>query len=166
MKTSVKYLLIFLLTALLFTGCSSNNEVQSQSNIFTYNNSVIGDNSAVIAIINHLQHNKEFKEISLQTKEEPYGMTITYNELEATELEKEYKETAIYNATFLFALIENAEWVTFKFGDENDEYKLSKEDLQTAFDKPLSDFTNEEEVTTFVQKQLKDENKINQLFLQ
>ncbi|UOQ49940.1 DUF4825 domain-containing protein [Gracilibacillus caseinilyticus] len=164
MKSSTKYLLIFFLTVCVFTGCSTNKEVQSQSNIFTYNNSLIGDNSAVISIIKHLQHNKEFKEISLQTKEEPYGMTITYNEIKATEIEKEYKETAIYNATFLFALIENAEWVTFDFGGENYQYKITKEELQKWYGKLLSDFTNEEEIKNLVQKQLKDVNKINQLF--
>lgn len=163
MKKITKYIFFSLLILLFINGCSLNNNVQNTTNedIFQYEGSLIGDNSAVINIIGQLQHSEEFKEVLLQTKKEPYGMTITYNEIEATMIEKEYKETAIYNATFLLALVDNAEWITFVFEDL--EYKITKEELQMWYGKELSEFTNEEELKSLVQEQLEDENKVNQL---
>ena len=55
-------------------------------------------------------------------------MILNYEGIEAEEIEKKDKETAIYNATFIFALVRNAEWVTFNFN--NREYKVTKEELQ------------------------------------
>ena len=163
MKKITKYIFFSLLILLFINGCSLNNNVQNTTNegIFQYKGSLIGDNSAVINIIGQLQHSEEFKEVSLQTKTEPYGMTLTYNGIEATMIEKEYKETAIYNATFLLALVDNAEWTTFVFEDH--EYKITKEELQKWYGIELSEFTNEEELKSLVQEQLKDENKVNQL---
>ena len=161
MSKRARYIFFSLLISFYLNGCSSNNDVHSSKAIFKYDNSVIGDNNAVTNIVGQLQHSKEFSEVSLQTKTEPYGMTLTYNEIEARRIEKEYKETAVYNATFLFALVDNAEWITFDFEDR--EYKITKRDLQNWYGKKLSEFTYEEELKSFVQEQLKDETKVNQL---
>ncbi|APZ48811.1 DUF4825 domain-containing protein [Jeotgalibaca sp. PTS2502] len=163
MKKVTKYIFFSLLILMFINGCSSDNNEKNTTNenIFQYEGTLIGDNSAVINIIGQLQHSEEFNEVSLQTESEPYGMTLTYNEIDATMIEEEYEETVIYNATFLFALIDNAEWITFVF--ENDEYKITKEELQKWYGKELSEFNNEEELISLVQEQLEDGNKVNRL---
>ncbi|MFD2704096.1 DUF4825 domain-containing protein [Salibacterium lacus] len=163
MKKISRYICSFMLMLLLLNGCGLNNGGNNSSShdIFQHKGSVIGDNSAVINIIGQLQRNQEFEELSLETKEKPYGMSIKYGKIDSNITEKEYKETAIHNATFLFALIDNAEWVTFDFDD--DKYKIDRLQLQDWYDENLNKFTNEEELETFVQKTI-DENKINQFF--
>ncbi|WP_228275784.1 DUF4825 domain-containing protein [Gracilibacillus oryzae] len=85
--------------------------------MFQYKNSYVGDNSAVGNIVNELAHSKELNQISLQTKTEPYGITLEYNDIDAEQVEEEMKHMVISNATFLFALIKNADWITFQFTD-------------------------------------------------
>ena len=68
----------------------------------------------------------------------------------------------IYNATFLFALIKNADWITFNFDDQ--EYNITRENLQNWYGKDLSDLKNEDKTKKLAQKYLEDESKINQLF--
>ncbi|SFP19491.1 DUF4825 domain-containing protein [Salibacterium halotolerans] len=162
MKKISRYICFSMLMLLLLNGCGFNNggNNSSSQDIFQHKGSVIGDNSAVINIIGQLQRNQEFEELSLETKEKPYGMSLTYGNIDSNITEKEYKEMAIYNATFLFALIDNAEWITFNFDDK---YKIDRSQLQDWYDEDLNKFTNEEELETFVQKTI-DENKINQLF--
>ena len=53
-----------------------------------------------------------------------------------SESEQNYKKTAIYNATFLFALVQNVDWITFNFG--NQEYKITKENLQNWYGEDFS----------------------------
>lgn len=153
-----------MLILLFLNGCGSigDENVNSSEDIFQYKESMIGDNSAVASIIRQLKHNEEFQEVSLDTKEKPYGMTLKYGNIDVAEIEKEYKETAINNATCLFALINNAEWVTFDF--EDNKYKITKSKLQDFYSKDLSGFSNEKELKALVQEQLKDESKVNQLF--
>ncbi|WP_087973505.1 DUF4825 domain-containing protein [Oceanobacillus rekensis] len=163
MKKTTKYIFFSLLILLFIIGCSSNNNEKNTTNedIFQYEGTLIGDNSAITNIIEQLKHSVNFNEVSIQTNTEPYGMTLTYNEFDASMIEKEYKETAIYNATFLFALIDNVEWITFVFA--NGEYKITKEELQNWYGKELSEFTNEEDMKSLIQEQLEEENKVNQL---
>jgi hypothetical protein len=89
-------------------------------------------------------------------------MILNYEGIEAEEIEKKDKETAIYNATFIFALVQNAEWATFNFN--NREYKVTKEELQDWYGKELSDITNEDELRKRTQEYLEDESKINEFF--
>ncbi len=104
-----------------------------------------------------------FEGVELKTKEEPYGIILNYEGIEAEEIEKKYKETAIYNATFIFALVQNTEWITFKF--DNQEYKVAKENLQDWYGKELSKFTSEVELREFTQEYIEDPNKVKQLFM-
>ncbi|EPD50546.1 hypothetical protein HMPREF1210_02515 [Paenisporosarcina sp. HGH0030] len=164
MKKMTIYFLYSLSILLFLNGCNPNNNVNGDknANVFQYDGSFIGDNSAVINIINKLKHGEDFKEVSLETKVEPYGMTLKYEDIEESMIEKEYKETVIYNATFLFTLVENAEWITFNFEDQ--QYKITKEELQDWYGKELSEFTSEEELKNLIQKQIADEKKVDQLF--
>nr|WP_256376322.1 DUF4825 domain-containing protein [Solibacillus sp. R5-41] len=95
----------------------------------------------------------------MQTREKPYGIILNYDWLES---EQNYKKTAIYNSTYLFALVQNVDWITFIFG--NQQYKITKEDLQNWYGEDFSGLQSEDELKTFIQKQLDDADKVNLLF--
>ncbi|PIC71203.1 DUF4825 domain-containing protein [Sporosarcina sp. P16b] len=161
MKNFTKYFLTSFILILFLNGCSSTTD-QPSEDVFQYKGSFIGDNSAVIHIIGQLRYAEKFEEVSLETKTEPYGMTIKYENMDAAIRESEYKETTIYNASYLFALIDNAEWASFEFGDYA--YTIHKTKLQDWYGKELNDFTNEEELDVFIQEKLQDDSEVQQLF--
>ncbi|WP_308162265.1 DUF4825 domain-containing protein [Bacillus sp. ISL-18] len=107
MKKVTRSIIFSRFLMLLISGCSTN--VSSKQGIFQYKGSYVGDNSAVGNIVKSLPHSTELKQISLQTKKEPYGITLDYKEINSTMVEKEMKKTAMYNSTFIFALIKNVE---------------------------------------------------------
>jgi hypothetical protein len=100
-----------------------------------------------------------FRGLELKTKETPYGIILNYD---GSESEKNDKRTVIYNATYLFALIQNAEWITFNF--KHQEYKITKDALIEWYGEDFSTFQSEEELKTLIQKRWDDEYKVNQLF--
>lgn len=145
---------------ILFSGCSLNSD--SKAELFQYKNSYVGDNSAVVNIVKQLEHNKELNQISLETKKKPYGITLEYKDIDTKKADIEMKETVISNSTFLFALIKNVDWITFKFPDQ--EYTVTKEKLQDWYNNKLDGFENERALKKLVQEHLKSEDLVNQFF--
>ena len=156
MKQILKLSSFLLVAILIVSGCNTEN---GEEDIFKFKDSYVGDNSAIGNIVNQLQGAEHFKGFELKTKEKPYGIILNYDWLES---EQNYKKTAIYNATFLFALVQNVDWITFNFG--NQEYKMTKENLQTWYGEDFRGVESEDGLKTFTQKHLKDEDKVNQLF--
>ncbi|MFJ7752702.1 DUF4825 domain-containing protein [Peribacillus muralis] len=162
MKQIPIFFISLLSLMILLSECSLN--AVSKTDLFQYMNSYVGDNSAVGNIVKELAHNKELNRISLETKKEPYGITLEYNDIEAEKVDKELKETVISNSTFLFALIKNVDWITFKFPDN--EFSVTKEKLQVWYNNKLDGFENEQDLKKLLQEQLKSEESINQFFQQ
>lgn len=158
MTKTIKIFSFSLLILLFLNGCNSTN---SNVDIFEFKGSYVGDNSAVGNIISQLPNGEDLKDFELKTKEEPYGMILNYDEIEAEEVEKEYKETAIYNATFLFALVQNTEWVRFNFEDQD--YQLTKKSLEDWYEEELSAYSSEDELSKLTGQYLADEYKVNDL---
>ncbi|TCN26307.1 DUF4825 domain-containing protein [Mesobacillus foraminis] len=152
----IKLMFFSITVMLLLNGCNSNS---ANEDLFQFKNSFVGDNSAVVNITNQLHSSEHLDEIELKTKEKPYGITLNYD---MEKSQQEYKDTAIYNATYILALVQNADWITFQFG--NQEYKVTKENLQSWYGTDLSELTTEEELESFIQEQLEDESKVNQFF--
>lgn len=153
----IKFLFFSLLALLLLNGCNSNNS-NSHNDIFQFKDSFVGDNSAIGNIANQLLGAEQLNGFELKTTEEPYGIILNYD---WTESEQEYKETVIYNAAFLFALVQNVDWITFD--SDIGEYTITKETMQDWYGKELSEVNNEDELRGFIQEYLEDENKVNQL---
>ncbi|MRX73020.1 DUF4825 domain-containing protein [Bacillus lacus] len=145
--------------AALISGCSS--DADAKTDVFQYQHSYVGDNSAVGSILRQLNSHGELDKISLHTSEKPYGITVQYKELQAENLQEESKETAFNNASYLFTLIQNAEWVTFQF--PHDEYTVEKKSLEALFKKKLSSIENEEELKQLLKEYNTQEN-LAQLF--
>ncbi|MES1047737.1 DUF4825 domain-containing protein [Heyndrickxia oleronia] len=155
MKQRIKFLFFLTLVVILLIGCSANKD---QEGIFQFKDSYVGDNSAVGNIVKQLQSGESLKGIELKTKEKPYGMILNYNWIESEQI---YKETVINNATYIFALVHNVEWIRFHFNDR--EYKITKEEIQTWYGKNLNEVKNEDDLRKLIQKYLKEEQKVNQL---
>ncbi|WP_201613188.1 DUF4825 domain-containing protein [Psychrobacter immobilis] len=156
MKKILKLLSCSLLVISVASGCNTKT---TEEDVFQYKNAYVGDNSAVINIVNRSMQSDNFRGLELKTKETPYGIILNYD---GSESEKNDKRTVIYNATYLFALIQNAEWITFNF--KHQEYKITKDALIEWYGEDFSTFQSEEELKTLIQKRWDDEYKVNQLF--
>ncbi|WP_332699415.1 DUF4825 domain-containing protein [Halalkalibacter lacteus] len=155
-----KYICFSLLLLLFLNGCIPSNNVSED--IFQFKDSYVGDNNTVGSIVRQLPNGEHSEGFELKTKEEPFGMVLKYGDIEATMIDDAIKETVIYNATFIFALVKNADWITFDFGEQK--HTLTKEELQDWYGKELASYTNEEDLSKVTQEYLEDESKINQFF--
>lgn len=157
----IKFLLLSLLVMIFISGCNSSSN-NPNGDLFQYKGSYVGDNSAVVNTVNHLQGAKHFNGLELKTKEEPYGIIIKYDWSEA---ESNDKKAVIYNATYLFALIQNVDWITFNFEmvDGMEEYKIKRGNLQAWYGIDLSRIDNEDKLKELIQEFIQDEKKVNEL---
>lgn len=166
-KKILKLSSFLLLVALIVSGCDSKSRDGEPLDIkfgyvgdlFKYKDAYVGDNSAVGNIVSRLKNAEQFKRFELKTDEEPYGIILNYS---LEESEQDYKEIIIYNSTFLFTLIQNADWIMFNF--ENEEYTITKEKLKNWYGEEFTGMQSEDEVKTFIQKHSDDENKVDELF--
>lgn len=156
MKRVLKLLSCSLLVILVASGCNTKT---TEEDVFQYKNAYVGDNSAVINIVNHSMQSEKFRGLELKTKETPYGIILNYD---GSESEKNDKKTVIYNATYLFALIQNAEWITFNF--DHQEYKITRKALIEWYGEDFSKLQSEKELKTLIQNNWDDEYRVNQLF--
>ena len=156
MKKMLKLLSCSLLVILVASGCNTKT---SEADLFQYKNAYVGDNSAVINIVNHSMQSEKFRGLELKTKKTPYGIILNYD---GSESEKNDKKTVIYNATYLFALIQNAEWITFNF--DHQEYKITRKALIEWYGEDFSTLQSEKELKTLIQNNWDDEYRVNQLF--
>ncbi|MGD7043088.1 DUF4825 domain-containing protein [Jeotgalibacillus proteolyticus] len=161
MRQKNSFLLISSLIMLFLSGCNSSDN-NADVDLFQYKGSYVGDNSAVINSVNHLQGAKHFSGVELKTKDEPYGITVNYNWFDSG---LDDKETAINNASYLFTLIQNVDWIKFDFEmvEEVYEYKITRENLQELYGIEFSEIDNEVKLKGLIQESLKDEKKVNEL---
>jgi len=152
----LKLLSCSLLVVSVASGCNTKT---SEEDVFQYKNAYVGDNSAVINIVNNSMQSDNFRGLELKTKETPYGIILNYD---GSESENNDKRTVIYNATYLFALIQNAEWITFNF--DHQEYEITKDALIKWYGEDFSTFQSEDELKTLIQNNWDDEQRVNQLF--
>ena len=155
MSKALKYFVFICFVLLFLNGCRSDGPAVD---LFQYKDSYVGDNSAVSHIIERLQKADKAKGFELETKTEPYGMLLNYEPLASIE---ESRDVAIYNATFIFALVQNADWVKFDFGEK--EYEFTKEELEEWYGEELNEFTNEVKLRALIQEKIDDEEKVAEL---
>lgn len=150
-----RILILLLITNVLFSGCSAND---TNHDIFQYKGSFVGDNSAVGNITNQLLGAEQLNGFELKTDEEPYGIVLNYDGIESKQA---YKDLVIYNATYLFTLVQNVDWITFL--SEFSDYTITKDNLQNWYQKELHEVQNEENLRELIEKYVEDENKVNEL---
>ena len=158
---SVLFLIIMLMT---LTACGTASS--KDDDVFQYRNSYVGDNSAVSAIAQHLPspNGEQLSGIELQTNTEPYGVTLNYElqeQLSDVERGADYDKVAIQSSAILLAVVQNADSVTLSY--VNDQYTITKQDMELWLGKPLNTFVSELQLTSYMEFYLEDENKIKQL---
>jgi hypothetical protein len=154
----------FMFVSFVLIGCNST-KVNEVENMFQYKDSYVGDAGAVGNITRRLPNpnGEHISGLELKTTEKPYGIIINFISVEKSEdIETNYRELALYNATFLLALVKNADWVKFNFVKQ--EFKVTREELQSFYGIDIREFDNEEELSMFIQENLEDENKVIQFF--
>lgn len=153
---------IVLILLVSFVGCGkskiSNENIQSISEINLeelqkYKDSYVGDNSAVVNIIDKLPGNIYRGRFSLKTDKEPYGITINYKVNESLGEEdfynfwkgKDINKVLEKNAIIILALINNDENIEFNvdnIGETN--YKYNRKDLEKKYGKDLKSLIEDE----------------------
>lgn len=157
MKKSIKILLFTLLITIFLSACQSN-DTSEKNNIFQFKDTLVGNNSGVGNIINQLPGADSIIDFELKTNESPYEIILNYEWLGS---EQVYKKTIIQDATYLFTLVQNVDWI--RFNSDMPEYTITKESLQEWYGKGLSDIETEDELIELMQEHLEDADKINQL---
>ena len=145
---------------LIWNGYSQHAD--SKTDLFHYKHSYVGDNSAVANIVKELAHHQELHQIALETKQTPYGIHLTYKDIETEQVEQEIKETVLFNATYLFVLVDNVDRIKFTFPDYT--FTVTRDKLDAWYNTQLSTIEQEQAVTKLIQRHLKSETKINQFF--
>lgn len=140
-------------------GCSPAGS--GQTDIFQYKDSYVGDNGAVGNIVDRLPGSADFQGMELKTAEEPYGIILRYAPDEELS-EAEVKERVLYNASFLFALVKNADWVEVVYGEQP--FEVTRESLQSWYGTDLRSFSAEEELAAYVRQRLSDPVRVEQFF--
>lgn len=162
MKKTAK-LLPALLLILLAAGCTSTSGLGIQAGytgeLFKFKGAYVGDASAVGNIASSLNGAGQYSGFELKTDEEPYGTILNYSE---GGTEQQHKEIAVYNAAYLFTLIQNADWITCNFAGE--EYTVTKERMRDWYGEDFTAWQSEEEVESSVQKKLDDTDAVGRLF--
>lgn len=159
MKVAFQVLILSL--TILISGCSA---VKKNEDLYQYQGSYVGDNNSVGEVLKRLPYNDELTSFELKTKVAPYGIVLNYTNIEQVELDFNLKETAIHNATFIFTLIKNVHWITFKFDDI--EYNVTREKLLKWYRTDFSEYKSEEELRNFMQENISDINKVERFFKQ
>ena len=155
--------LIFII--LILPGCSTTDVHEKDEGIFTFKNSYVGDNSAVGAITSNLPNpnGEQLNGLELKTTTEPYGIILNYSDVEKADgVATDYKELALYNATYILALVHNADWVQFNFIEQ--ELLVTREKLHSLYEIDIREYSNEEELSAVMIEKLSDENNVNMFF--
>ena len=154
---------VLLSAALLIMGACSPSPAGGEPNLFEYEGAEVGDNSAVVNTVIQLPGAENFSGIELEIQEQPYGIIVSYDWAEASLSDK---ETAAHNATYLFALIDNVDWVQFDFdtGTSVEQYRLTREQLQAWHGVAMAGIDDQKKLEELLSESLGKEQKIEELF--
>ncbi|MBM7661037.1 hypothetical protein JOC85_001809 [Bacillus mesophilus] len=141
-----KSFFFILLVALVVSGGYSST-AGDETHYFEWKNTYVGDNSSVASILHTLPNEDYFIDFELKTKEKPYGMVLNYNEIPGMTVSS-LKEDVLYSATIIFALVHNADWVDFNFGEQTT--RVSRTELQEWYGFDLNSNTNREELIKII----------------
>lgn len=132
-------MLLLVIAMFIMLGCQKEVSSQPFERLLGFKNSYVGNNTAVGGIINELPGAKSIEKFSLQTSEEPYGITVFYNKESDYWEEDKCKNMMMYNAAALFALVDNVDNVTFILnGDESDESHFLREEMEALIENDWS----------------------------
>lgn len=89
--------------------------------------------------------------IELKTGEEPFGIILHYDGVQSDE---QFEASVAYNAAFLFALVQNVDWISFKW--YRGEVVVGRDDVEEWYGGALAEVQNEDELRQLVRSYLED----------
>ncbi|PFN56807.1 DUF4825 domain-containing protein [Bacillus thuringiensis] len=150
--------MIVMLTIFLFIAACSNgerikdiNDVRSDD-FKKYTGAYVGNNSDVVAIINHLPGGETFQSVSLEHE----NVKVKYGAKESGALTEEMIETYwfdekdtmkknfLFNAIYLVILVPNAK--AYEFQIENKNFKITREEMLSILHREFDDFPKENDI--------------------
>jgi hypothetical protein len=115
--------------------------------IYSYQNTYVGDNSSVGGILYLLPLSDNVASFSLQTKSEPYAITVQYKGIDHVNESKVAQSTA-YNATTIFALVTNVDEVIFETDEGLEIARYRRAEIQNRYNEDLSSYITDRAVWT------------------
>ena len=155
MKYGKKFAVAMLLASLAVSGCDKKS---SETDVFQYKNTDVGNNTAVGNVLNALPVTAYSKSFQLATKQPPYGIILNYD---GSESQQQRQQIIVYTATYLFALVNNVDWISYNFADQ--QYMLSKEQLQSWYAADLNDIQTADELEVLINRHINDADNMQQL---
>ncbi|AWG44317.1 hypothetical protein BEH_26390 (plasmid) [Priestia filamentosa] len=149
MRKTINTIVITASLAILFlAGCNSKmspitlKDVQAE-NYEKYENSYVGNNSAISGIVNNSPGNLTFKSMSLKEDSATieYGMPQNLDSEEEAEAHnfwfenKNYNKYLTFNAGILFFLVQNLDYIKLEvnFDGDNVNYNISRKDFYNKY---------------------------------
>ncbi|ACK90031.1 MULTISPECIES: DUF4825 domain-containing protein [Bacillus cereus group] len=149
---------IVMLTIFLFiTACSNGERIKEISdvepdNFKKYAGTYVGNNSDVVAIVNHLPGGETFQSISLENEsiKVNYGAkgngTLTEEMVETYWLDSKdtMKKNFLFNAIYLAILVPNAK--SYEFQVENKNFTIKREEILSILYEKFDKFPKENDI--------------------
>ena len=167
MKYMHRNVVVMLTIFLCITACSSGERIKEISDVEPgdfkkYAGTYVGNNSDVVAIVNHLPGGGTVQSISLEKE----NIKVNYGAKESGALTEEMIETYwfdekdtmkknfLFNATYLVILVPNAK--AYEFQIENKNFKITREEMLSILHREFDDFPKEKDIW--------DKNKVIKFF--
>ncbi|PFZ49737.1 DUF4825 domain-containing protein [Bacillus wiedmannii] len=172
MKYMQRNMVVMLTIFLFITACSSRERIKEISDVEPsdfkkYAGTYVGNNSDVVAIVNHLPGGETFQSISLENE----SIKVNYGAKENGNLTEDMVETYwfdgkdtmeknfLFNVIYLAILVPNAK--TYEFQVENKNFTIKREEILSVLYEKFDDFPKEDDMWNKrkVLKFLNDNNK-------
>ncbi|MCU4920943.1 DUF4825 domain-containing protein [Bacillus cereus] len=157
MKYMHRNVVVMLTIFLFITACSNGERIKEISdvepdNFKKYAGTYVGNNSDVVAIVNHLPGGETFQSISLENEsiKVNYGAkgngTLTEEMVETYWLDSKdtMKKNFLFNAIYLAILVPNAK--SYEFQVENKNFTIKREEILSILYEKFDKFPKENDI--------------------
>ncbi|WIG19646.1 DUF4825 domain-containing protein [Bacillus anthracis] len=157
MKYMQRNVMVMLTIFLFITACSNGERIKEISdvepdNFKKYAGTYVGNNSDVVAIVNHLPGGETFQSISLENEsiKVNYGAkgngTLTEEMIETYWLDSKdtMKKNFLFNAIYLAILVPNAK--SYEFQVENKNFTIKREEILSILYEKFDKFPKENDI--------------------
>ncbi|MFC7371579.1 DUF4825 domain-containing protein [Fictibacillus iocasae] len=153
---------IFIIAAVLLTGCQESNEKEDISSVQTaksenlakFSDTKVGDHSKIISLVSELPGGETYKEIKLGDS----SVSVVYGRKDGSNYTEEefsdywlnndtIKKNLLYNSTAILILVPNADEVAIEMeGETPQTFHITREELDGYFNYPLQHYAEHEKL--------------------
>ncbi|WP_027623281.1 M56 family metallopeptidase [Clostridium lundense] len=138
----VTFIAVTCLTNPVIKSHGKFNKSKSEK-LYEYKTQYVGTAYKVGNLTDYLNYSEYKNQFSLQTKSEPYGITINYKIKPEVFSEISYNKV-LENAAVIFCLVDNVDTVTFEFcdGEKSDNFSFNRGLFNSAFGKNIREYSS------------------------